>query len=135
MLGRAVISCIINCYFFVTVMKTTTDCILLLLFISRFSLPVAVRFTPKWEKEVNFNVVCNVKRKMVPLTLNVKAEGYSMNCLVLCDDSAGNKVELSSNCRSQVNFGRVSYQCCYFTNSRMLHSSVGFVTRLFLLAE
>ena len=76
-----------------------------------FSVPVVVRFTPKWEKEVNFNVTCNVKRKMLPLTLNVKAEGYSMNCLVLCEDSAGNKVQLSNTCRNQINFGRVSY-CC-----------------------
>jgi len=82
-------------------------------FVLRFSFPVVVRFTPKWEKEVNFNVVCNVKRKMLPLTLNVKAEGYSMNCLVLCEDSAGNKVELSSTCRSQVNFGCVT--CCSFS--------------------
>lgn len=73
-----------------------------------FRFPVLVRFTPKWEKEVNFNVMCNIKRKMVPLTLNVKAEGYSMNCLVLLEDSAGNRVELSNSCRNPVNFGRVS---------------------------
>jgi len=78
---------------------------------------VVVRFTPKWEKEVNFNVVCNVKRKMLPLTLNVKAEGYSMNCLVLCDDSAGNKLELSNSALNHINFGRVSYLLVY----RLIH--------------
>jgi len=81
---------------------------------SACSVPVVVRFIPKWEKEVNFNVVCNVKRKMLPLTLNVKAEGYSMNCLLLCDDATGNKVELSSTSLNHINFGRVS--CCYITD-------------------
>jgi len=85
------------------------------LFVLHFSFPIVVHFTPKWEKEVNFNVVCNIKRKMLLLTLNVKAEGYSMNCLVLCEDSAGNKVELSNTCRNQVNFGRVTCCFCSFT--------------------
>jgi len=82
-------------------------------------MPVVVRFTPKWEKEVNFNVICNVKRKMLPLTLNVKAEGYSMNCLVLCEDATGNKVELSNSCRNQINFGYVSCYMSYLTLSLM----------------
>ena len=94
-----------------------------------------MRFTPKWEKEVNFNVICNVKRKMLPLTLNVKAEGYSMNCLVLCEDSAGNKVELSSTCRNQVNFGRVTCYFCFLTNlfTDLLTCSVLVDCRIFLI--
>lgn len=60
------------------------------------------------DKEVNFNVVCNVKRKTLPLTLNVKAEGYSMNCLVMCEDSMGQKIELDHNAINAINFGDVS---------------------------
>ena len=69
--------------------------------------PVTVRFTPAWEKEVNFNVVCMVKRKQIPLTLNVKAEGYTMNCLVTCEDPSGDKQEFSTSSRNFINFGRV----------------------------
>lgn len=54
-------------------------------------LPVEIHFSPKLEKEVNFNIICNVKRKTFPLTLNVKAEGFSMNSLVLCEDPSGIK--------------------------------------------
>ena len=56
---------------------------------------------------MNFNLVCEVKRKTLPLTLNVKAEGYSMNCLVLCEDLSGNKVELTSSGLNAINFGEV----------------------------
>ena len=72
-----------------------------------FRLPITVRFTPSWEKEVNFNVMCTVKRKLMPLSLNVKAEGYSMNCLVTCEDPSGEKTELSGTVRNHINFGRV----------------------------
>jgi hydrocephalus-inducing protein len=71
------------------------------------SIPVVIHFTPKWEKEFNFNVVCNVKRKMLPLTLNVKAEGFCMNSLVLCEDSCGVKTELSSTSCNKISFGQV----------------------------
>ena len=72
------------------------------------SVPIKIYFTPNSEKEVNFNLVCEVKRKTLPLTLNVKAEGYSMNCLVLCEDLSGNKVELTSSGLNAINFGEVN---------------------------
>jgi hydrocephalus-inducing protein len=78
-----------------------------------FRLPVQLYFTPIEEKEVNFNVVCQVKRKTLPLTLNVKAEGYAMNCLVTCEDSHGQKVKLSPEGLNEIGFGEV----------RILHSS------------
>ena len=70
-------------------------------------MPVNIFFTPNSEKEVNFNLICEVKRKTLPITLNVKAEGYAMNCLVLCEDATGNKVELTSNGLNTINFGEV----------------------------
>ena len=71
------------------------------------SVPVRIYFTPNSEKEVNFNLTCRVKRKTTPLMLNVKAEGYSMNCLVLCEDSVGNKIEFSGRAINEINFGEV----------------------------
>ena len=72
-------------------------------------LPLKIFFTPVSDKEVNFNVVCEVKRKTLPLTLNVKAEGYSMDCLLIYEDIMGNKVELTSDGVNEINFGEVHY--------------------------
>ncbi|KAL3860158.1 hypothetical protein ACJMK2_010318 [Sinanodonta woodiana] len=72
------------------------------------SMPINLFFTPNSDKEVNFNLVCNIKRKVLPVTLNVKAEGYSMNCTLLCEDSAGNNIELvDKGGLNQINFGEV----------------------------
>ncbi|CAH1779299.1 unnamed protein product [Owenia fusiformis] len=69
--------------------------------------PINLFFTPTSDKEVNFNLICNIKKKILPLTLNVKAEGYSMECMVLCEDSQGNKVELSDRGFNELSFGEV----------------------------
>jgi len=71
-------------------------------------LAINLYFAPQSEKEVNFNLVCKIQRRMLPVTLNVKAEGYTMNCVLLCEDSAGNRVQLSSRGINQINFGDVS---------------------------
>ncbi|XP_068693384.1 hydrocephalus-inducing protein homolog [Montipora foliosa] len=70
-------------------------------------LPIEISFTATEEKEVNFNVVCHVKKKISPLTLNVKAEGYAMNAQLICEDSLGNKVELTSKGTNRINLGMV----------------------------
>uniref|UniRef100_A0A7M4E0J9 HYDIN axonemal central pair apparatus protein n=1 Tax=Crocodylus porosus TaxID=8502 RepID=A0A7M4E0J9_CROPO len=59
------------------------------------SLPVTILFTPALEGEVSFNLICDVKRKTQPLSLNVKAVGYSMNVSVRCEESNGLITELS----------------------------------------
>ena len=71
-------------------------------------LPVEISFTATEQKEVNFNVLCYVKKKTSPLTLNVKAEGYAMNAQLICEDSQGNKVELTSKGTNRINLGMVS---------------------------
>ncbi|KAK7505819.1 hypothetical protein BaRGS_00003090 [Batillaria attramentaria] len=70
-------------------------------------LAVNLYFAPTTEKEVNFNLVCKIQRRAMPLTLNVKAEGYTMNCVLLCEDSAGNRVQLSSRGINQISFADV----------------------------
>ncbi|XP_064641495.1 hydrocephalus-inducing protein-like isoform X2 [Lineus longissimus] len=69
--------------------------------------PVNLYFIPRTDKEVNFNLICNVKRKTLPLTLNVKAEGYTMSCTVLCEDSQGSRVELSDSGLNEINYGQI----------------------------
>ncbi|EHB15465.1 Hydrocephalus-inducing protein-like protein, partial [Heterocephalus glaber] len=80
---------------------------------SRF--PIDIFFTPKQEGDVNFNLICNVKRKAHPLTLNVKAEGYSMNAEVKCKDRTGSITLLTPNQTNIINFYEVelneSVQC------------------------
>jgi hydrocephalus-inducing protein len=83
---------------------------------------VDLYFTPNSDKEVNFNLTCNVRRKTLPVSLNVKAEGYSMDCTLLCEDSLGNRVELSPDGLSQINFGEVReivYVILYSFNFRV----------------
>ena len=72
-----------------------------------YRLPIVLRFTPTAQKEVNFNVVCKVKKKTVPLTLNVKAEGFAMKVSLICEDSAGTKIELTSSGSNRIQFGEV----------------------------
>ncbi|XP_025115052.1 hydrocephalus-inducing protein-like isoform X4 [Pomacea canaliculata] len=70
-------------------------------------LAINLSFAPNSEKVVNFNLVCKVQRRLKPITLNVKAEGYTMNCIVLCEDSAGNRIQLTSRGTNQIHFGDV----------------------------
>ena len=69
--------------------------------------PIQLHFAPNSDKEVNFNIVCRIKRKLTPVTLNVKAEGYSMNSQLLCEDSHGRVEELISNGMNIIRFGEV----------------------------
>ncbi|KAB0347974.1 hypothetical protein FD754_012831 [Muntiacus muntjak] len=78
--------------------------------LSRF--PIDIFFTPKKEGDVNFNLICNVKKKAHPLTLNVKAEGYSVNVEVKCKDRNGSITLLPPNQTTTVNFCEVELNEC-----------------------
>lgn len=41
--------------------------------------------------------------------MNVKAEGYAMNAQLICEDSQGNKVELTSKGTNRINLGMVRW--------------------------
>ncbi|KAM6223795.1 hydrocephalus-inducing protein homolog [Rhynchocyon petersi] len=70
-------------------------------------LPIDIFFTPKREGDVNFNLICNVKRKAKPLTLNVKAEGYTMNVGIKCKDRTGSVTVFTPNQTNIINFYEV----------------------------
>lgn len=55
-----------------------------------------------------FNLKCDVKRKTQPLSLNIKATGYSMNVSVGCEDSDGCVTELSAHEINVIDFKEVS---------------------------
>ncbi|XP_054435188.1 hydrocephalus-inducing protein homolog [Pteronotus mesoamericanus] len=75
-------------------------------------LPIDIFFTPTQEGDVNFNLICNVKKKAHPLTLNVKAEGYTMNAEVKCKDRTGLVTLLAPNQTTIVNFYEVELNEC-----------------------
>lgn len=77
---------------------------------SRF--PIDIFFTPKQEGDVNFNLICNVKKKAHPLTLNVKAEGYSVKVEVKCKDRVGAVTLLTPNQTTTINFYEVELNEC-----------------------
>lgn len=56
---------------------------------------------------MNFNLICNVNKKVHPLTLNVKAEGYTMNAAVKCKDRIGSVILLTPNQTNIINFYEV----------------------------
>ncbi|XP_035754612.1 hydrocephalus-inducing protein [Egretta garzetta] len=73
--------------------------------LSRF--PVTVYFMPILEGEAVVNLKCDVKRKTQPLSLNIKATGYSMNVSVRCEDSDNRVIELSAQEINVIDFKEV----------------------------
>ncbi|XP_071173399.1 hydrocephalus-inducing protein homolog isoform X10 [Mytilus edulis] len=84
--------------------------------------PIQLYFAPNSDKEVNFNIICKVKRKVTPVTLNVKAEGYSMNSTLLCEDSQGRVEELICNGMNIIRFGEVEVNEQQIRNLTIINS-------------
>ena len=80
------------------------------LFVPPPRVPVTVFFTAQNEREYNFNVQCSVKRKLTPITLNVKAEVYAINVSMECEAVDGSMVKLSQGKSTvrRVDMGTVS---------------------------
>lgn len=66
------------------------------------SVPIKVSFGPKVETNYNYNLVCNIKGKKEPLTLNVKGTGYKLHHSVMYT----NKL-INSQFKQPVTFGQV----------------------------
>ena len=49
------------------------------------SCPIEVAFAPKENKFYNFNVLCNIKRRAQPISLNVKGEGYKIHTKLILE--------------------------------------------------
>lgn len=57
-------------------------------------LPVRVSFVATREREYNFNLQCQVKKKPSPVILNVKAEGFLITYTLHYEDCKGSMVEI-----------------------------------------
>jgi len=78
-------------------------------------IPVEVLFQPKYELNYNYNLICNVKRKARPLTLNIKGEGYKIHHKVWAGEpkvEVSSPAELAKNEAFPVDFGE------FFINER-----------------
>jgi hydrocephalus-inducing protein len=69
---------------------------------------IVATFRPTTEAVVNFNVVCNVKKKATPITLNAKGEGYSIHETVQAEHMDGALISLAPNAINNIYFGQVS---------------------------
>ncbi|KAJ3129345.1 hypothetical protein HK098_001757 [Nowakowskiella sp. JEL0407] len=68
---------------------------------------IDILFAPSSEKIFNFNLLCNIKKKPTPLTLNVKGEGYKIHESILSELADGKLFELSSSMENSIDFGQV----------------------------
>uniref|UniRef100_A0A8D0GGN3 HYDIN protein n=1 Tax=Sphenodon punctatus TaxID=8508 RepID=A0A8D0GGN3_SPHPU len=75
-------------------------------------LPINIVFMPTLDGEVNFNLICDVKRKVYPLSLNVKAIGHTMNLSVKCEESKGLVSELTPQQIHVVHFKELEINEC-----------------------
>ena len=66
---------------------------------------IEVVFKPRFELTYNYNLVCNVKRKMRPLVLNVKGVGYTIKHQVFAGETASTPVSKQIKEPTPVEFG------------------------------
>ena len=71
------------------------------------SLELRATFTPRLEKAIIHNVVCNVKKKPTRLALNVKGEGYAIHETLNIETADGNVVTLAPRQTNPIDFGQV----------------------------
>ncbi|NWI09406.1 HYDIN protein, partial [Crypturellus soui] len=69
--------------------------------------PITISFLPFLEGDVAFSLLCDVKRKPLPLSLNIKATAYSMTMCVRFEDREGSVAELSAQEINVINFRKV----------------------------
>ena len=66
---------------------------------------IEITFIPKMEREFNYNLLCNIKRKSRPISLNVKGIGYILHHQVFFE---GNNVALNpADSKEIVDFGDI----------------------------
>jgi hypothetical protein len=70
-------------------------------------LPIEINFLPLSEKMYNFNLICNIRKKPTPVTLNVKGEGYIIQDSMNVEMTDGSTCGLSSDSENSIDFGIV----------------------------
>uniref|UniRef100_H2YKD6 Uncharacterized protein n=1 Tax=Ciona savignyi TaxID=51511 RepID=H2YKD6_CIOSA len=70
-------------------------------------IPLEVSYTAKSTGEANFNATVCVVHKTNNLVLNVKASGHTMSANLMCENSMGSKIELSTLGLNAIDLGQV----------------------------
>lgn len=70
---------------------------------------IEVVFTPSTEKLFNFNLTCNIKKKPLPIKINVKGEGYEIHESLQTELADGSMFNLSAGADAQnmIDYGQV----------------------------
>ncbi|KAJ3260794.1 hypothetical protein HK103_007357 [Boothiomyces macroporosus] len=70
---------------------------------------IEILYAPPSEKLYNFNLVCNIRKKPTPVTINVKGEGYKIHDTLQVELADGSIFELDSdeNAENNIDFGMV----------------------------
>ncbi|KAG2489301.1 hypothetical protein HYH03_012133 [Edaphochlamys debaryana] len=71
------------------------------------SVQVSATFTPRLERDVNYNVLCVVKNKPTRLTLNIKGEGTAIHEALQLENPDGTTVALAPRQANSLDFGQV----------------------------
>lgn len=72
--------------------------------------PIEIKFKPSAEKVFNFNLVCNVRKKSAPVTINIKGEGYMIHDSLsseMTNDGALFELASGSTAENIIDFGQV----------------------------
>ena len=67
---------------------------------------ISVEFTPRLEKNYNYNAVCLVKKKATRLALNIKGEGFDNHASITMEDERGS-VQVQPGGPTAIDFGEV----------------------------
>nr|KAJ3422703.1 hypothetical protein HK105_006819 [Polyrhizophydium stewartii] len=72
-------------------------------------IPIEIVFSPASEKTFNFNLVCNIRKKPTPVTINIKGEGYEIHDSLQTEIADGNVFELAASPApdNMLDFGQV----------------------------
>ena len=71
------------------------------------SVSIAATFTPRLERDINYNLLCTVKNKPTRLTLNVKGEGTAIHEALQLENADGTTVTMAPRQSNTVDFGQV----------------------------
>lgn len=68
---------------------------------------MSATFTPRLERDINFNVACHVRNKPSRLSVNVKGEGAAIREALQLEAADGSVVPLAPRVANAVDFGQV----------------------------
>jgi hydrocephalus-inducing protein len=85
-------------------------------------IPISLKLTTKEAKQLAFNLKCHLSCSTRPLHLNVKAEGFSMQTSLYCEDLNGSKIEFNPDGTNEIHLGEVEKNEIAYRNFFLLNT-------------